>query len=304
VLASLQTEDDTKAILRLMQADARTEFDAYDILESYSDSLQLLNPILPELIAMEPRFSYGYYLFETARNAFRENALQPDVKENIVRQALLLGNQLVTLPLPKHDSEDNWSLASRKEHLAEFLTVLPFTPEVKLLLLKIHEHKSPAVRLVTSIHLIKHNVAIPSADLDGIARDREYRFELYDSLVAIGNEKLMNKRYRTPVMLAESDLYEYLMYDEDEPDSLVMVSEMKVKYQGKPQTVFLYKYTGEYHEGWTTGMAGPYDLKQKGGMQRGDLTTAFYEDFETVARLKEYALQYISEQEEETDEGE
>jgi hypothetical protein len=180
-------------------------------------------------------------------------------------------------------------------NLASLLTAVPFTQEVKEIIMKLHNQHDAEIMLITAICLLKNNVNVSASDLDAISQNTLYRLQLYEALKELHQEKRMSKEYKTPSMLAESDLFNYLYYEDELPNELVLIAEKEVVYKGIKQRVFIYKYSYEGSDEWYTAMSGPYVSKSKSGFQRGDLTTSFYDVYTTDEALLERVKVYLEE---------
>ena len=97
-------------------------------------------------------------------------------------------------------------------------------------------------------------------------------------------------------MLSESDLYNYLSYDDELPDTVVLLFEKEIVYEGKKQHIILYKYGYDGSEEWYTALSGPFVMKSKSDFQRGGLTTSFYEVYTNYEDFMRIVKTYVEEQ--------
>jgi hypothetical protein len=105
------------------------------------------------------------------------------------------------------------------------------------------------------------------ADLQRFARDRKTRQVLHDVLAEVQKLHLFPKEFLTWPALAEANLVGWLCHPNElqvAPDEIELMATLPAP--GAPDThYFLFRYrTHEPHwaakDGWTAGVAGPYDL--------------------------------------------
>jgi hypothetical protein len=147
--------------------------------------------------------------------------------------------------------------------------------------------------MTTSVHLLKNNVLLPPADVSKLAADPVYRFRLYDNFKAIGKEKLIDSRYLTKVMMAESDLYEYMELEDALPEKTELIKERKILYEGQKQSLYVFKYQYPEDSTWYVGISGPYILKSKEVPTRGVMTSSLYEPYENEKQLGEILSKFL-----------
>lgn len=293
VLASLRTEGDTKTMIALMRQDNPRPIQGYEVLFPFYDSLSLFNSAITEMIDLEPRFEDIYFLFDLVKRALDSNALQNERRQTVIGQVVTLGTRLVNEPLATVNDNFYTRQHDRWLSLANLLTALPFTKEVKEIMLTLHNHHDVEIMVTTAVHLLKNGVSVSSADLNVISENPLYRIQLYERLKEINLEKRINKKFITPRMLAESDLYNFLSYEDGIPDNLELLMEKEIVYQNEKQHIFLYKYKYEGSEEWYGAMSGPFVIKPKSGFDRGSWTTSFYDSYESDERFVERVKAFV-----------
>ncbi|HYC85182.1 MAG TPA: hypothetical protein VEB86_08165, partial [Chryseosolibacter sp.] len=204
VMTALKTEEDTKEVVRMIRTDnSGRKFDGYLLLESFYDSLELVNAVLPELLDLENRFSEVRNLMNLTKTALDSSALTAPVRDKVIGQSIAIAKQIVQEPQLDEEDAEFYNQQNTLWRLASLMTSLPFTTEVKDILLKLHHRNDRDIMTITSVHLLKNKVAVSGADLDKIAAEKSYRMQFYRDLKAIGEQNRISKKYRTPAALAE-----------------------------------------------------------------------------------------------------
>lgn len=295
VLASMRTADDTERMIKLLSADKTDHiFSAYEFLVDYYDSLELIAPWMPTLLKNYPRLKWANNIFYQIQTCLDSGLFDAGTRESVVRYIVELANEFVPQGQPNSDEDDYYEKHSRLVALAELLATMKFSPEMKTLILQFHNLSDAEIRIITTKYLLKNGVKVSADDIELIAKNPVYRFSLYEELSEINQQRLINKKYLTPVMMAESDLYKYLAEDDGTPDKVILITKKQILYENKKQTLFVFKYLFEYdgEEEWVTAIAGPYDTAKGSAMERGILTYSLYdlvEGKELNERLSEIA---------------
>lgn len=296
VLASLHTEKDTKIVIDLIRKDDPRLIDSYEVLYTFYDSLSLFSSVITDVIELEPRFTNSYFLYDLVRMTLDSVEITPELRQTIINQIVAMATRLANESLANLGEDHYFYQRDRWLNLASLLTGIPFTKEVKEIVLKLNASGDPEIMLTTATHLLTHKVKVSSDDLNLIAKNSLYRIQLYENLKEINQHKLIPKKYRTSRMLSESDLYNYLSYDDELPDTIVLLFEKEIVYEGKKQHIILYKYGYDGSEEWYTALSGPFVKKSKSDFQRGGLTTSFYEVYTNNEDLMRMVKTYVEEQ--------
>jgi uncharacterized protein YbaP (TraB family) len=295
VLVAMNTESSVKAMVDLIREDANRKFNDYIVLSDFYDSIALINPVIEQLIELEPRFGDCYTLFDLVKKSLDSSALNPNVKQDVLNKVNTMAARLISSSLPAPEDQAYDELHNKFVNLARLLSALPFTPEVKDVVVKLHLLHDPEIMLTTSILMLKNNVPVSAKDLSAISANPIFRLQLYTGLLEIGRIKLFNKKHLTPKMIAESELYEYLYYEDGEPDQFQFMTEKKIEYNGTRQSIFIFKYTFIDDTEWYHGLSGPFPEKIKGNLPSGELTTTFYEQYANNQELLEEIKRYVEE---------
>lgn len=299
VLSDLHTTEATTAMIDLLLSTVdKNDFNSYKVLGPYSDTLHLLNTILPEMIRLESKFDYPYFLFSLAESALDSAVLSDEVKAQVTGALIAMGKQKTANPVVLNkEGEEYYQKRMYWEYFAEVLTKIPFNDDVKNILAVIQQCGEPNVMRVTVTALIKNNIRVTKADLETIANDPLYRNDLYVKLKELKKENLFPSRQRTQEKFAESALYGYLEYDDDVPEKIELLGRQRVKYKGTSQLVYVYKYQFTEDDSWYLGFSGPFQLKSKEPVIDGDLTFSSYEEYDSRKKLKEIITPLLEERE-------
>lgn len=126
------------------------------------------------------------------------------------------------------------------------------------------------IKYQSAITLLNNNQLVNVKYFDEIAAEKEFRRNLYDTLVNAGKQRFFPVKYMNQKSLAESDMFNALYDTDDEPDRIVFVTSVTRAYKGETKRFYLYRVEYGSGEGedpkksqWL-GVAGPYstDLKK------------------------------------------
>ncbi|HYG17517.1 MAG TPA: hypothetical protein VD816_01255, partial [Ohtaekwangia sp.] len=291
VLASLKTQAACLEIVDLFNADeSQRKFNGYTVLYPFYDSLSLLNYVLPDLLIAEARFEYAYPLLDLAKMALDSGALSADVEKRVIEMVHRIGKEISQGILPGSNDENG-----RFSALAGLMSAVPFDPDVRAIVEALHRSGDIPTMVITGGILLRNGVALKKEDVDRIANHPLYRFRFYEILKTQGKEKLYNARHLSREKFAESDLWEYMDYDEGLPEISQLVKVMNISYQGKRQALYAFKYRYAEDETWYIGISGPYPLKSKILPPRGEMTFASYETFTDEKQMRDVVESLIVE---------
>lgn len=296
VLTALKTDKAASEMLRLFKEDvSKKNFNGYLLLNSFHDSLSMLNNILPEFLLHESRFSNTYPLFSLAKEALDSGALNTDAKAKVISQIMATAKSITgDFAKAKKDDDSYERLLNRLEDLSNLLTAVPFSPEIKDMMMILLNSGDIPTMMITSIHLLKNNITFDQAYIDKIAADPLRRFQFYDDMKKINKERLIDARYLTSRMMAESDLYEYMDYDDGAPEVMEFLKERKVFHEGQKKTIHIFKFKYYGDDTWYIGISGPYDTQSKEGPTRGEFTATFYDAYESTKQLEELLTKFLA----------
>lgn len=280
VLASMRTADDTERMIKLLTADRTAhQFSAYSFAGKYFDSLELIAPWMPVLLKNYSRFESANTLFYQIKTCLDSGLFDQATRDSVISHVMDLANQFVSKGLPETNDIGYYENRYRLVVMAETLVAIRFSPELKDLILRFHNLNDAEIKLKTTQYLLQNGIKVDTKDIEVIAKDPSFRLLLYEALKKINQQQLIHKKYLTPEMVAESDLYEFLSIDDGIPDRVTLIAKRKVLYENNKRTLFVFNYMFNYdgEEEWLTAIAGPYDTSKGAAIQRGDLTYSLYE---------------------------
>jgi uncharacterized protein YbaP (TraB family) len=292
-LTSLKTNTAARRMIDLIASDSSGHlFNAYLILFPLQDSLSLLNEISGDLLTLVPRFENSYALLKTIRMALDSNAFRTEQRADMITRLTQFASTLADTRL-EPDNEGYSKIISDKYNTADILFSIPFTDEIKAIISKIAAEDDNDIKLLCAQLLLKNNADPDPNDLERLGSERETRLALYEELAKYNKLGAMNKKYTTQRMLAESELLEYLSYEDELPESINFLKERNiVAANGEKQKVFIFTYRYEESGEPYIAIAGSYLRKSK-DFKRGDLTTSFYEKFENEKQLNQKLTEYL-----------
>lgn len=298
VLAHMHKRETVLGMLRLIQQDSvRRNISGYVTLEAFYDSLQLLETILPQLISRHSSFTETETLFELTAMALDSGALSADTRAKVMDEVLRAGAEISKASEGMVEEESSYDRRMQDYvSLSKLLVKVPFSSSVKDLLVRLHASRNVNVMAVTAPHLLKHKVKVTPGDLELIAAKALHRLRLFESLKEMGKEKLMSKRFRTNAMLAESDLCEYMAYEDGIPDKIEFLTQRTVRVKDTEQIIYIFRYQYEDGNEWYLGLSGGHAMGKNSPFTRGAMTVSFYEAFSgqdsVNDRIREYLTDY------------
>lgn len=294
VLASLETKQGFQEMLALMKQDQKHKFSSYSILYA-CDSLALLGNVLPDLMQMESRFNYVDELFDRATTVLTSDVLTADTRSRLISESVATGKRLALQPLASSGME-RYEQVRDWNAMASLLAEVPYTDEVRDILLALHRSGELDIMLTTAVTLLRNQNSVPRKDLEKIAADPQYRVALYDQLKNANKEQLFPTKYLMQEKFAEGALWQYVYdYDDEMPAQIVSLGSREVMYQGEKQKVYVFKYR-LYEEGeWYLGLSGPYSMRKGEVVSQGELLATSNAPLSSKT-MKESVRQFILDQ--------
>ena len=294
VLSSLKTKESLKSVVDIISADkGEGDYNSYTILNPMQDSLLLLNDIGLDLLNLLPKFSAKGKIFDVTKEALDSNAYTLEKKSQIIAKVNELAVQMANIPADTA-SDDYYSQIGEKFSLVELLSAIPFTSQIENYVRKIALENDEDLKLLCTKLLLKNNATVSPKDLNYLASQPSVRLLLYEELVKYKKQDRIDKKYSTQKMLAESEVREYLSYDDEYPEMVEFFKEKNIIRNGEKMKILVFKYSYAGGEGASYAvMAGPYALKAK-EFKRGDLTTSFYPEYTTEKELNEKLAKYLA----------
>jgi len=282
-LTSMKTLASAQAFLELLEKEqGKPELWAYAIAQPFTDSLTLLNVVLPDILRLSDKLSGQEFIFSLTSLAIDSNALTPSVKKRVLELAIAKGQQRVAaLQASPGDNDAVDELDTYFQGLTQML--LPTEPSnaVKEIFQALHTRSALMnTRMVTTEFYLKNNLKLTSADLESIVSHPQYRIDLYVLLKKFGKEKLYPAKYLSQEKFAEGDLHQNILYEGDGvPDQIKLVGVRSVEYKGQKQKLYVYQYRYEGDETWYMAFSGPFPEKGKYLTETGDYTWPTYQEY-------------------------
>ncbi|MCD9014401.1 TraB/GumN family protein [Parachryseolinea silvisoli] len=280
VLTSMKTQASSQAFLELLeQEQGKPELWSYRIMQPYTDSLALLNVVLPGVIRLSDKLEGQGRIFWMARQALDSNALTPPVKKEVLALAVAKGQQRVAA-LPAATDKEADIHEYTYESLAQLLLLAEPSDVVKGIFQALHRHPLLVdTRMVTTEFYLKNNLTLAPSDLESIVSDPYYRIGLSTLLKTYGKEKLYPAKYLSQEKFAEGALHQSMASDDGIPEQLKLVGVRSVRYQGQKQNLYVYQYQYAGDETWSIAFSGPFPEKVKYLTEIGDYTYPTYTEY-------------------------
>jgi uncharacterized protein YbaP (TraB family) len=127
---------------------------------------------------------------------------------------------------------------------------------------------------------VRNNLGFRKKDMQRIAADPGLRRDLYDFLLESGKIELMPAEFNTQVSIAESDLYQYLVYDDYLPESISLKADKELVYKGALQRFYLFSVTLVWEKGSDVSLyiAGPFPTDNSIPLYDESLTGTYWSD--------------------------
>jgi hypothetical protein len=107
--------------------------------------------------------------------------------------------------------------------------------------------KHPSVKMIAALRVLDRKWTVPTEIWDSLAADIYYRRDIWDSLDTRQQLALFPKAYRTQLLMAESDIYNYV-YDDYKPASIKMVEERIVEIDAVKKRVYVFQIRFDYED--------------------------------------------------------
>lgn len=158
------------------------------------------------------------------------------------------------------------------------------------------------------LQLIDRQQAIPPAVMLRIAKDINYRADLYSDLKKKKKAALFPVEYRTAALLGQSLIYGSVNDNDDDEavDTVTYLSRRTASYNGKSYVFYLYKVKYEAYEDEPAtvrlGIAGGYDVVGGGVLPVEELTGVYYKEGFDEKKVGEQLKDYLKSREEDSSE--
>jgi hypothetical protein len=265
------------------------------------DSLSLSAPLLPALMPLLKDTMSATQILDFAESLIDSGFIKAnflhDYKPDIFK---LAGNTLEKLK-QNSDLEDVY-----KYHVLIRILAAMNTPDAMAYVNQFAAQKNIYLKYTAVISLVKLNKPVNAQHLLQLAASNVYRNALFDDLKKEKKLSLFPKKYLNQQALAESDLYNYIV-EENEIKRLQFLGERIVNYMGKKSKFYLFKadMSNEDENNIKLSVAGPYSIKPGAALITYPAALGVYWDEEFRANgmdnlLKAY-LQLLEKQQQEAE---
>ena len=296
VLASMKTEESVQRMTDLIANDnSGHKFSGYSFMYPILDSISLLKTVSVRLLKSYSKFERNSQLLSGIAAALDSNVYTQPMRLEIISLLTDIAANASQVQM-NENSEGYHDMISEKYNVAVALSSIPFTPQIRDIIKSLSGENDDDIKFECLKLFLKNNVKVPQADIDRLAAKPMIRLQLYEELQKYKKQQLMDKKYTSHQMLAESEMYEYLWYEDEAPDRVKFLKEKKVVVKGEKKKIFVYTYGWEGGDESYIAMAGPYPLKAK-EFSRGDLTSSLYDTYHDGKELAKQLRKHLSENE-------
>jgi uncharacterized protein YbaP (TraB family) len=294
ILTSFKTSESVKSVVDMIATDnSGHSFHSYMVLNSLEDSLSLFNDVVIDLLNTLPKFEQKTGLYQLVKSALDSGTFSGERRSEVIRRMTEIALKTADTREAANADEPG-RLVYEKYTLVDILSSVPFTPEVQSIATKFAAEDDDDTKFLAAQLLLKNGVAVPQRDLELLASTQATRLLLYEELRKYNKLQLMDKKFTTYRMLAESEMLEYLNAEDEYPDNIKFLKEKSVVVDGQKMKVLVFTYGYNDMNEKYTAVAGPYDIKAK-EFKRGDLTAALYEEYKSDKELYDKLSAHLAE---------
>jgi predicted nucleic acid-binding protein len=230
---------------------------SYRLFSELSDSLELVKPLLPDLLPLLKDSVAKEDIVSMVRVMLDSNLVDIALVSKYKKELYDMASAGLKR-LQKKESDDYWY---EYDDLIKVLVKLK-DPVAFQWVRKMLVQTDIDVKHTAAIELLKSGQPVDAAEWLKLAADKSVRTNLYGELEGLKKTALFPKQYFTEKAFAESDLYAYASED-DEVKKITYVSERVVMYKGARKRFYLFSVDMSYEDEKIVhlGIAGPFGLK-------------------------------------------
>ncbi len=267
--------------------------DAYDynsLFRNLKDSLLLARELFPDLLQLSSLSDYKDNVLSLLVTLVDSNYIKAtdyenyftkiyfDAKVELKRQQIK-EEKLMEKELLK-EVEENKSVFTNygrysKSNLDDYsVLLLPFyhkNKTVQLFFARLLQSREPAVRLTTTVLMLRNKLTVADSILLQLAAEDKYRSRLYTLLEKAGRLDQFPARYKNQLDIARS----FLVADKNfnKLDSIVFIKKEPASIPGKKGVVYFFKYRVNKTDDWKIGISGLQPENEKNIFTDNRLTT-------------------------------
>jgi uncharacterized protein YbaP (TraB family) len=271
ILATIHTSYSYDVLKKLLFSRLPEKGNAWSLVSSLSDAPELTKSLYPDILRLSNDSIFSYVLVAVTVDLVDSNLLQwNDVipyEKNFLNEAQKILQGL------KEDNEQWWIGNFRIRFISRFND-----QESNDLLREFVKLPGIETKQSALLALARNNQPLNPADVEKVATDKSTRGALYDELKKMGKEKLFPVKYATQKSLSESEILS-LANEENDPTSIVFLSEKTAVYEGKKKRFYLYRVSYSGKDGTEKsflGITGPYELSGGKLLISSDASTVLF----------------------------
>lgn len=299
-LARLKTPEATTIFKQLILQDPpvfENNYDYFSLFYAYRDSLRLSASLYPELLQLTSIEDYKEPVRELLVGLIDSNYLKPEAYESyfssIFFDAKVAFKKMKSATEnPRTVGNDNANLSSLyreymntygDKNMSQAMEAMPVSSAMNnnsisfynyLRLLIPYYDKNIGVKtyfdnvlrlnatkpkMDAALMLLKNKLPVSDSIWNAIAEDKEWRYPLLLSLKKMNRLDLMPVKYKTSEAIAKQGFYN----NYSDADSIVELHKKAINFEGKPATVYFYKYKLKEAGDWKLFISGVNQEKGK-----------------------------------------
>jgi uncharacterized protein YbaP (TraB family) len=265
----------------------------YRLYSLLSDSLELIKPLLPELLPLLKDPLTCWNMTSLVENLLDDSLvaisiLTPYKKDLYTMSASALKE------LKDPEANDQYQYHSLVRLLPKLKDPVATQWARKFLL-----QSNIYLKKTAAIALLKSGQIVEATEWLKLGADKEMRTAVYNELVKLKKAHLFPKQYLTEQAFAESELYSYATEDND-VKKITFIGERTITYKGQRKKFFLYRIdmTTEEETIIHLGVAGPYGSKPAKPVSEAGVTGIYWGEEYDAAKLDAQLKAYLKEMEE------
>ena len=224
----------------------------YDFQRAFTDSIKLAAEIFPDLLPLLKDTVMAEAIVSISKTLLDSGLISKNLlrsyKQDILKFAQKQYKKIAG------DPDDYGYVDFRLETLLGKLNL----PETNGMLQKWSVLQAPYIQLNAVSYLLQNRQVINPVAVQSLARDKNTRVELYDTLRVYKKQSLFPTKYLSQKSFAESIIYRQA--EDDSPTGIIFVAEKVVNFKGKKSRFFFYKmaFGGDDAKEYYLGCAGPF----------------------------------------------
>jgi hypothetical protein len=257
LLASRKTASSYTLINDLLKSKLPSGENIYRFSRLLYDSLSLSAPLLPSLMPLLKDTMSATQVLDFAETMIDSGFIKANFLNKYKPDIFKLAGSTLEKLKQNADLEDVY-----KYHVLIRILAAMNTSDAIAYINQFAVQKNIHLKYTAVLSLVKINKPVNAQHLLQLAASNVYRNTLFDDLKKEKKLSLFPKKYLNQQALAESDLYNYIVEDND-IQKLQFLGERIVNYMGKKSRFYLFKadMSGEEEKNIKLAVAGPYSIK-------------------------------------------